>query len=183
MGGTTDFEHSERQVVWPPKQKDQDGLFINHKSRGLSDGSWKDEMHLLRESAEDKIYCRSPSLMADYNSPVSSRSHNRLVHDQVEQVKHTETSAICRLFGIDLRNSNGIPSPVKEVTDSFTATDSGLHASSITLLEAHRAENLNLDKVNKQLLLEAIKEETKSKHDTNASKRTRIKVGRHILLI
>lgn len=183
MGGTTDFKHSERQAIWAPKQKDQHGIFISHSSRGLTDGSWKASMNLFRESAEDGIYVTTPSLMPEYNSPVSSRAHNGLVHDQVEQVKQNETSASCRLFGIDLRHSNGTPSPAKEVADSFIVTDSGLQASSITLLEAHRAENSELYKVKKQVLLEATKKETESKHGSNASKRTRTKVRRHILLM
>ncbi|XP_063937183.1 auxin response factor 11 isoform X2 [Daucus carota subsp. sativus] len=176
LGGTTEFEYIAKQVVWPPKKKEQHDNFINHFSRGLTDESWKDSVNLFRESAQDKPYVTTPPVMPEYDSPASSRAHNGLVHDQVEQVRRTETSASCRLFGIDLRNSNSIQSPTKKVTDSFIATDGGLQASSDTLLEVDRARNLDLRKVKEQVLAEAPKKETDSKHGSNTSKRTRTKV-------
>lgn len=171
--GTTESEHSEIQAVCPTNPKDKNGTYI--LSGGLSDGSWKNSMNLLHELAEAKKYVIHPSVMPEYNSPVSSRASNSLVKDQIERGKRSETSTGFRLFGIDLRNSN-IPSPAKEVKDSFNVADSNKQASSVAQLEADRAEK-------KKVLLEAIEEETRNKHGSCASKRTRTKVARHTLLI
>ncbi|KAK1374024.1 Auxin response factor [Heracleum sosnowskyi] len=166
FGGTTESERSESQA-------DKNGTYII--SGGLTDGSWKSSMNLFREPAEAKTYGIHPSVIPEYNSPVSSMASNSLVKDQMERGKRSETSTACRLFGIDLRNSH-IPSPAKEVKDSFIVADSNKHAPSVAQLEADRAENLDLNKENEKVLLEAKDSETQNKHGSCASKRTRTKV-------
>lgn len=173
-GGTTESERGESQAVCPRKQKDKTGTCII--SEGLADGIWKSSMNLFREPAEAKKYVIHPSGMPEHNSPVSSRATNSLVKDQTEHGKRSEIGTGCRLFGIDLRNSNISP-PAKEVKDSFIVADSNKQASSVAQLDADRAENLNLNKENEKVLLEAIEEETLNKHCV--SKRTRTKVARH----
>lgn len=171
LGGAIESERSESQAVCPPNQKDTNGTYI--LSGGLSDGSWKNSMNLLRELAEAKKYVVHPSVMPEYNSPASLRASNSFVKDQKEEGKRSETSTGCRLFGIDLRNSN-IPSPAKELKDSFIVADSNKQASSVAQLEVDGAE-----KKNEKVLLEAIEEGTRNKHGSCASKRTRTKVARH----
>lgn len=177
LGGTTESERGDSQAVCTPEQKDNNGSCII--SGGLTDGRWKSSINLFGQRAKDKKYLIHPSVMPEYNSPVSSRASNSLVKDQMEMAKRTETSTSCRLFGIDLRNSNNIPLPVKEVKDSLIAADSGKQASSVAQLEANRAEDLDLNKEKAKVLLEEIEKETQNKHGSNALKRTRTKVARH----
>ena len=176
LGGAPESERSESQAVCPPKQKDNNGTCII--SGGLTDGSWKSSMNLFREPVGDKKYVIHPSVMPEYNSAVSSRASNNLFKDQLELDTRTEPSNSCRLFGIDLRNSN-IPSPAKEVKDSSAAADSGKKTFSAAQLEANTAADLDLNKENEKVLLETIEEENMNKHGTCASKRTRTKVERH----
>ncbi|WOG86835.1 hypothetical protein DCAR_0206054 [Daucus carota subsp. sativus] len=173
LGGAPESERSESQAVCPPKQKDNNGTCII--SGGLTDGSWKSSMNLFREPVGDKKYVIHPSVMPEYNSAVSSRASNNLFKDQLELDTRTEPSNSCRLFGIDLRNSN-IPSPAKEVKDSSAAADSGKKTFSAAQLEANTAADLDLNKENEKVLLETIEEENMNKHGTCASKRTRTKV-------
>lgn len=173
----SESELSESQAVCPPNQKDNNGTYII--SRGLTDGSWMSSMNLFREPAEAKKYVIYPFVMPEYVSPVSSRASNNVVKDQMERGKRSETSTGCRLFGIDLRNSSNIPSPAKEVKDSFVVADSNKQASSVAQLEADRAENLDFNKEKEKVLLEATEDQTQNKHGSGASKRTRTKVARH----
>ncbi|KAH6779992.1 auxin response factor 9 [Perilla frutescens var. hirtella] len=121
LTSTNDVRSSERQVFWPPKQKD------HHVHGGLpssaphSSGVWPSvsnlngSLSLFRESTDDNKNVLLQSALPNYHSPVSSRASNCL--DQVHPIKKSETAPACRLFGFDLRNnSNKIPPVEKEVS-------------------------------------------------------------------
>lgn len=174
LTSANDVHSNEKQVFWPPKQKDHHGNLPS--SAPHSGGVWPSltnangsSLSLFRESTDDNKNVMLLSGIPNYHSPVSSR-----VSNCVDQIKMSETAPACRLFGFDLRNnSNKNPPPLEKeapLPRPSTITDCERPETD----EKQHVEILASSKERKDVQMEAPPNDTQG---SVPSSRTRIKVN------
>lgn len=157
---TNDTQINRSHVFWPPKPKDAEVAWALVSPSCVS-------RNLFQEPIES---LSAQSVHADCQSPMSLRDSNCL--SQVEDIKKFETSSVCRLFGIDLRNDSNKMLPLgNEISLTCTGTPN-------KRLEADGVENAekNLSKERKRVEPEVSLSDSQCKQSYSSSSRTRIKV-------
>ena len=186
LGGVTEVQSNESQVLWPMKPKEINGNIIHNSNCGSSigrpEGIWPPpsvnvSLNLFQDLKEDSKTVSTRSILSGYNTSLASRPSNTLISDQVEKGKRTEDSIGCRLFGIDLtRNSKTTP---LEGSCPSISSSSVKGPTRAVVSEADRIQNLDASKSSndqKQVLPEASQKETQGKQSCTPSSRTRTKV-------
>lgn len=162
LAGSTEVQSNENQVVWPLRAKETD----NSRFRPL--GIWPSSPHmnvsihhLFADPKLDNENVSARSILSGYAPSLPLRPCNDANTERAEEVKKSETSAGCRLFGFDLKNNSNT---VKKST-SPPAPDSD------------KPQNLDTKEM-KQANAEVLAKEPQSKAGSAApSSRTRTKVN------
>lgn len=185
LGGVTEVQSSESQVLWPPKPKEINGNVIHNSSCGSSigrpEGLWPPSVNvsfnLFHDLKEDGKTVSTRSILSGYNTSLASRPSNSLISDQVEKGKRTEVSIGCRLFGIDLTSNSKTTLEKSCPSISSTSVKGPIAAAAVS--EADRIQNLEASKSSndqKQVLPDASQKDTQGKQICTPSSRTRTKV-------
>ncbi|KAL5796003.1 hypothetical protein ACOSQ2_000823 [Xanthoceras sorbifolium] len=179
LGTAAEVQSSERQVVWPMRQKETDSNLANNSngcnSRVPSEGIWPSphsnvSLNFFPDSSDDGKIVAPRSVFSSYASSVPSRPSNDLAHDQMEKGKQSETSVGCRLFGIDLKNNSNAPAPLGKIVADPTIDSCGTKGFLPAASTADRDQNFDSTKSLKEL------KETQSKQASTSPMRTRTKV-------
>ncbi|XP_062154550.1 auxin response factor 18 [Alnus glutinosa] len=180
LSSAAEVQSHETCAVWATRPKD-----INtNGSRVRAEGMWPSSPHinvsldLFSDSAEDDKTVTAQSTLSDYVSPVSSRLRNGVIHDHVEKGTKSETSLVCRLFGIDLLTKNSQTTAPSD-REPEIRMPMGKGPSPTAASESDRVNNLDTSKSpkeQKQLTPDASLRETHSKQGSSLSMRTRTKV-------
>jgi auxin response factor len=180
LSSAAEVQSHETCAVWATRPKD-----INtNGSRVRAEGMWPSSPHinvsldLFSDSAEDDKTVTAQSTLSDYVSPVSSRLRNGVIHDHVEKGTKSETSLVCRLFGIDLLTKNSQTTAPSD-REPEIMMPMGKGPSPTAASESDRVNNLDTSKSSKeqkQLTPDASLRETHSKQGSSLSMRTRTKV-------
>ncbi|CAI9769591.1 unnamed protein product [Fraxinus pennsylvanica] len=178
LGNTTEVQTNENQAFQPPKvncNAPNNSDFCSSRSHTggiqpptlLLNGS----LNLFRESTDDNKNVAVQPDLSDCSSPVSSRASDHFL-EQVESSKKYETSSVCRLFGVDLRNSSYIIPPAeKEVPCPNIDVQDPSYRS-----EDDWMKNSLSSKGKQCVQVEGLWKDTQSKQDFASSSRTHIKV-------
>ncbi|XP_027334324.1 auxin response factor 18-like isoform X2 [Abrus precatorius] len=187
LGGAAEVQSKENQVVCSLRQKDVNNNPINansSSSRARMEGMWSSSPHLnvtsnLFSDPNNKNSVTVRSSISSYPN-VSSRSSDG---PTAEDVKKTENSLDCWLFGVNLTNKSTIvitPSKRELRCPSLTIVPSGPKESiPAAACESGRVQTPNYslsNKGQKQIISDASPNEWQNKQATVPSMRTRTKV-------
>lgn len=185
LAGGAEVQSTERQVLWPLRQKEFDSNHLNGSnvcsSMVTPEGIWPTSPHLnvslnlFRETTDDYKNSAARTILNVFSSGPS----DSLSNDQAGKMKKSGTSMGCRLFGFDLkRNSNIAAAPAKEGVDS-TFDSNCVKGSIPAASDSDKAQNSEFSKSLKELeqvTAEALPKETPNKQGSATSTRTRTKV-------
>lgn len=188
LGGATEIQSKENQVVWNPRQKDISGNPMNNNSSGNSrvrvEGMWPpSHMNISSNHFPDLKSNKAVSAQPSSSGypPVSSRPND----GQVENGKKSESSVACRLFGVNLtNNSSNVAPPEKELGGRTTMIPTSPKESPLATCETERSQNPNCSvskTEQKQVTSNSSPNERQSKQASLPSTRTRTKV--HVQLL
>ena len=105
LGGVTEIQNNEIQVLRPPKLKEIDGNVIHNSNCGSSIRQPEDiwfsflsvnvSLNLFQDLTEDNNTVSTRSILCGYNISLSSRPNNDLISYQVEKKKQIEAFIDC----------------------------------------------------------------------------------------
>ncbi|CAM8911023.1 unnamed protein product [Rhodiola kirilowii] len=169
-------------LSWIQKSSTEFNTVINigagYSSRLAHEGIWASQrfLKMYQSSTEDDKTTRSTSMLSGCTSVVSTRPSNVSTLDQLGNRSNMETTAGCRIFGIDL-SKNSEREPVRLVTAPVTVSPV-VHVVS----EADKKLNSlisNNERVKVQGVTDLSQKETPAKNSSAGSYRTRTKVRMH----
>ncbi|XP_022896478.1 auxin response factor 9-like [Olea europaea var. sylvestris] len=178
IGNTTEVQTNENQAFQPPKVNCNAPNNSGFCSSGSHTGGMRPptlllngSLNLFRESTEDNKNVAVQLVLSDCNSPVSSRASDHFL-EQAESSKKYENSSVCRLFGVDLRNSSYIIPPAEKVVPcpNIDVQDPSYRS------EANWMKNPEASNKKQCLEVEGLWKDTQIKQNFASSSRTRIKV-------
>ncbi|KAF3645165.1 Auxin response factor 9 [Capsicum annuum] len=187
LGSITEVQSHDNQLFWSSKQNSSLSNGVSNTScRTHISGAWQHSilengsLNLLRDSIEDNKQLITRSALLDYGSPMSSRASNGLLHDLVDRGNKREISSSCRLFGIDLRNSNNTPTKAKEILGPNVASSSADQAPMVPdksdVDKDQCVEHLNHSDEKEQVPLEALPKDTHKQGLTSSRTRTKVQM-------
>ncbi|EXB83883.1 Auxin response factor 18 [Morus notabilis] len=179
LGSNAEAQSSDRQVVWPAKQKDtSNGNYYGSVVR--SEGVWPSSpdvdmsLNLFPDSMGDNITVTARSALSGFASPVSSRPSI-----QKEKGTKSDASVGCRLFGINLTSNSTIVSPPDREPTCLVVASSSKGSSPRYASEDDKAQNgeaLKLLAEQKLTPQAPPRKDTQSKQGSSSRSRTKVQM-------